>query len=169
MFPLEICWSSLCVLQRKRGGGGSVYFLGLLLVQWLYPEVLEQIIVTGRGGYCLAKRFFFFPFFSPPPPPPLLVTFQSFRQTEWIPAGELHVESGLHPWRDGRPAQPLAAAPGAPWVCAEGLIEAGVSRIRGQAETMWLASTPTGSHPICWSHYRKRRCHHSEHYQTDSV
>lgn len=29
--------------------------LGLLLVQWLYSEVLEPINQSGRDGYCFAE------------------------------------------------------------------------------------------------------------------
>lgn len=164
-------FSFRCVLQRKcvcvcLGGVLSVFSFSVCSVSLLRssrasdPEWKRWVLLLLKG---LLHSLFFLS------TPLLLVNFQSFRQTEWIPVGELHLESGLHPWRNGRPAEPLSAATRSPRVWAERLIEAGVSGIRVQAETMWLASSLAGSHSICWSHYRKRRCYHSEHHQTDPV
>lgn len=136
--------------------------LDLLSVQWLYSRALELGILSGRGGIAVTQP-------GSSSHPLLLVDFQSFRQAEWVPAGDLHAESGLHPRRDGGPAEPLPAAPRPAWVWAEGFLKAGVSRVSVQAEAVRLASAPAGSHPVRWSHYRKRRCHHSEYHQTDPV
>lgn len=100
---------------------------------------------------------------------PLLPNFQSFRQAEWIPAGKLHFESDLHPRWNDCPTEPCTAASRSSRLRPEGLLPAGLPRLRVQAETLWPASALAGPHPICGSHYREGRCHHSEYHQADSV
>lgn len=82
-----------------------------------------------------------------PLPPPAHVDFQSFRQAEWVPAGDLHAEEW--PTSDEMAAQqsPLPAARAEAWVWAEGFLKAGVSRVSVQAEAVRLASAPAGSPP----------------------
>lgn len=160
MFP----WKPIFPVCLSKGmwAGSIRCVLDLLSVQGLYSWALQPGILSGRGGIAVTQP-------DCCSHPLLLVDFQSFRQAEWVPAGELHTESGLHPWWDGGPAEPLPAAPWPAWVWAEGLLKAGVSRVSVQAEAVRLASAPAGSHPVRWSHYRKRRRHHSEYHQTDPV
>lgn len=97
------------------------------------------------------------------------VAFQSPGQTERVPAGELHLESRLHPRRDGCPTEPVAAATRPPGAWAAGFIQTGLAGITSQTKALRPASAPAGAHPVCRSYHREGGRHHPEHHQADTI